>query len=203
MSRRRLGTNEASRARMALCEGRVESFTCTQTAGKTRQLVLRETAIVHMDYKNYVQLIHGLTQAESNHFCARSTSDSRQASQTQPRRSLKVIEEIWGLKTPRKRTCEHTRRLDSAAYILTDQNPSLYLDRAALHLNLHPYRSFWLTYRNHTTRRPKSGVYAEVVCRRWGERSTADERQSHLDTSTTPVCPFYSQYLHSLVDVRV
>ena len=26
------------------------------------------------------------------------------------------------------------------------KNPSLYLDSAALHLNLHPYRSFWLTH---------------------------------------------------------
>src|SRR5258706_5131483 len=46
------------------------------------------------------------------------------------------------------------------------KNPSLYLERAALHLNLHPYRSFWLTCRNHTARRPKSAVYAEVICRK-------------------------------------
>ena len=32
----------------------------------------------------------------------------------------------------------------------------VYLERAALYLNLHLYRSFWLTYRNHTARRPKS-----------------------------------------------
>src|SRR5882757_4443488 len=70
------------------------------------------------------------------------------------------------------------------------KNPSLYLERAPLHLNLHPYRSFWLTYRNHTARRSKSGVHAEVVCRKCRERST-DERQSHLDTSTTPVCPLF------------
>ena len=38
-----------------------------------------------------------------------------------PRCNLKVIEEIWRLKTPRKRTCEHPRRLDSAVYIFTDQ----------------------------------------------------------------------------------
>ena len=76
----------------------------------------------------------------------------------------------------------------------------MYLERAALHLNLHPYRSFWLTYRNHTARRPKSGVYAEVVCRKGGERST-NEGQSHLDTSTTPVCPLFSQSVHSLVCV--
>ena len=50
-------------------------------------------------------------------------------------------------------------------------NPSLYLDRAALHLNLHPHRSFWLPYRNHTARRSKSTVYAEVVCKKRGERS--------------------------------
>ena len=42
-----------------------------------------------------------------------------------------------------------------------------YLDRAALQ---HPYRSFWLTYRNYTARRSKLGVYAEVVCRKCGER---------------------------------
>ena len=107
--------------------------------------MLRETAFVHKEYKNYVQLIHGLIQAEGNDPCARSTSDTRQASRTQPHRNLKVIEEIWGLETPRKRTCEHPRRLDSAAYILLIRNPSLYLDRAALDLNLHPHRSFWLT----------------------------------------------------------
>ena len=59
----------------------------------------------------------------------------------------------------------------------------MYLERAALHLNLHLYCSFRLTYRNNTTRRPKPGVYAEVVRRKCGERSTADERQSHLDTT--------------------
>ena len=57
----------------------------------------------------------------------------------------------------------------------------------------------WLTYRNHTARRPKPGVYAEVVCRKCGGRSS-EERQSHLDTSTTPVRPLFSQYVHSLVD---
>ena len=42
-------------------------------------------------------------------------------------------------------------------------NPSLYLDRAALHLNLRPYRSLRLTYRNYTARCSKSGIYAELV----------------------------------------
>ncbi len=64
------------------------------------------------------------------------------------------------------------------------KNPSLYLERAALHPNLHPSRSFWLTYRNRTARRPKSGVYAEVVYRKCGERSTV-ERQSRTDRRTT------------------
>src|SRR5258706_14230248 len=68
-------------------------------------------------------------------------------------------------------------------------------ERAVLHLNLHQYRSFWLTFRYHTARRPKSGVYAEVICRKCAEKST-DERQSHLDTSTTPVCPLVPQYVH-------
>jgi hypothetical protein len=44
--------------------------------------------------------------------------------------------------------------------------PSLYLDRAALHSNLDPPRSLWATYRNYTARHPKSGVYAEIVCRK-------------------------------------
>ena len=116
-----------------------------------------------------------------------------------------MIESIWGLRIPRKRTCEHPRRLDSAAYILTDEESSLYLERAALHLNLHPYRSFWLTYRNHTARRPKSGVYAEVVCRKCRERIT-EERRSHLGTSSAPVCPLLPQYpnthAHSLAGGR-
>ena len=37
-----------------------------------------------------------------------------------PRRNLKVTQQIWGLKIPRKRTCEHPRQLDSAAYTPTD-----------------------------------------------------------------------------------
>ena len=45
-------------------------------------------------------------------------------------------------------------------------------------------------------------LYAEIVCRKCGERGR-EERQSHLDTSTTPVCPLFLQYVHSLVDVRV
>jgi hypothetical protein len=82
------------------------------------------------------------------------------------------------------------------------KNISLYLDRAALHLNLHPYRSFWLTSRNYTARNSNPGVYAEVVCRKCGEGIT-EESQPHLDTSTTPVCHLFLQYVHSLVDVRV
>jgi len=73
------------------------------------------------------------------------------------------------------------------AFSLT-MNPSLYLERAALHFNLRPYHSFWPPYRDHASRHSKSGVYAEVVCRECGER-IAEERQPHLDTSTTPVCP--------------
>ena len=65
-------------------------------------LVLRETAFVHKEYKNYVQLIHCLIQVESNDFCARSTSHSRQASCTTRRRNLKVIEE-YGDSRPKER----------------------------------------------------------------------------------------------------
>ena len=143
-------------------------------------------------------------QAKGNHLWRRQYADCRQVGRTHPRPNLKVIESIWGLKIQRKRTCEHPQRLIASRTLSLIKNPSLYLERAALHLNLHPYRSFWLTYRNHTARRPKSGVYAEVVCRKCGERSS-DERQSHLDTSTTPVCPLFLQYeyVHSLVDVCV
>ena len=81
-------------------------------------------------------------------------------------------------------------------------NPSLFLDRAALHLNLRPYHSFRLTYRNCTTRRSKSGVYAEVVRRKCGERIT-EERKPHLDARTTPVGLLFPQYVHSIVNVRV
>ena len=69
---------------------------------------------------------------------------------------------------------------------LLNKDSSLYLDSAALHLNLHPYLSFWLTYRYHTARRPKSRVYAKLGCRKCGERITED-RRSYLDTRTTPV----------------
>ena len=82
------------------------------------------------------------------------------------------------------------------------KDPSLYLDGAALHLNLHPYHSYWITNRNHTARRSKSGVYAKVVCGKCGERH-GEERQSHLDTSTTPVCTLFSQYVHLMAYVRV
>src|SRR5258706_11310824 len=56
--------------------------------------------------------------ARSNHLCARSTSDSR-------KHVLKEIEQIWGLKIPRKRTCEHSRRLDSTEHILADEESKL------------------------------------------------------------------------------
>jgi len=87
------------------------------------------------------------------------------------------------------------------AFSLTT-NPSLYLDRAALHLNLCPYRSFPPTYRNYAARHSKSGVYAEVVCRKCGERTT-EERQPHMDTSTAPVGPLLPRYAHSPVDLCV
>ena len=119
-----------------------------------------------------------------------------------PHRNLKLIESIWGLKIPRKRTCKHLRRPDNARTFSLIKNPSLYLERAVLHLNLHPYCSFSLTYRNHIARCPKSDLYAEVVCRKCGERRS-DERRSHLDTSTAPVCPLFSQLVHSLMDLRV
>ena len=51
---------------------------------KTLQLVLRETAFAHEEYENYVQLIHGLIQAESNHLGARSTYDSHQSKSHPP-----------------------------------------------------------------------------------------------------------------------
>ena len=88
---------------------------------KARQLVLRETAFIHKEYKNCVQLIHDLIQAESDDHCARSTSASRQASRTHPTLPPQSDRRNWGLKPPRKRTCEHPRRLDSTACILTDQ----------------------------------------------------------------------------------
>ena len=85
---------------------------------------------------------------------------------------------------------------------LLTENASLYLERATLHLSLHPNRSFQLTYRNHIERRSKSGVFAEAGCRKCGKR-IREERQPHLDTSTTPVCLLFPQYVRSLVDVRI
>src|SRR5882757_9229923 len=64
-------------------------------------------------------------QAESNHLCVGSTCDRVKQVAPTPLRNLKVIELIWALKIPRKRTCEHPRLLDSAPYILTDQESKL------------------------------------------------------------------------------
>ena len=112
-----------------------------------------------------------------------------------PRRNLKVIEYIWGLKIPRKRTCEHPRPLDRAAYIFTDQESKVVSRTCGASPQFTFIPLISLAYRNHTAGRPKSSVYAEVIYRRCGERSTT-ERQSHLDTSTTPVCPLLSKYAH-------
>ena len=57
---------------------------------KTRHLVRRETAFVHNEYKNYIQLTHRSMQAESNDFRARSTA-VKQVVPT-PRRNLKVAQ---------------------------------------------------------------------------------------------------------------
>ena len=57
---------------------------------KTRHLVRRETAFVHNDYKNHIQLTHRSMQAESNDFRASSTA-VKQVVPT-PRRNLKVTQ---------------------------------------------------------------------------------------------------------------
>ena len=52
--------------------------------------------------------------------------------------------------------------------VVAVQHPRPYLEHAALHLSLHPYHSFqltYLTYRYHTSRHPKSGVCVQVVYR--------------------------------------
>ena len=51
---------------------------------KTRHLALRETALVHKEYKNYIQIIHSSMQAEGNDFGASSTSDRHQTGWTHP-----------------------------------------------------------------------------------------------------------------------
>ena len=133
-------------------------------------------------------------QAES----AGSMSDRRQATHTHPTLQPQRDRTIWRLKFQRKRTCEHPRRLDSAAYILTDQESKLVSRTCDASPQVTSTPLIWLTYRNHTARRAKSGVYAEVVCRKRGEKSS-DERQSHLDTSATPVCPLFLQYLREFI----
>ena len=57
--------------------------------------------------------------------------------------------------------------VSTAALLSTvaDHFPSLYLDGAAFRYSLCPYRSIWGTSRNYTRRRPKTGLYAEIVCR--------------------------------------
>ena len=47
-------------------------------------------------------------------------------------------DQTWRLNKPTQRICEYPRRLDDVMLWLII-NPSLYLDRAVLHLNLGPY----------------------------------------------------------------
>ena len=79
-------------------------------------------------------------------------------------------------------------------------NPSLHLDRTALHLNSSPYCLFRPKHRYYIEGRPTSGVYIEIVCRKRGE-GIAEEKCIHVDTSTTPVRPLFSQHVHSPVHV--
>jgi len=150
-----------------------------------------------------------VTQAKSSHlsFILKSLITEQRAGSRQVRLHPHhvgdlVTERTWGLKISRKRTCEHPRPLDSAMCVLVDRKfkplPRLY--RASPEFTSIPL--IWLAYRNHAPRRSKSGVYAEVVWRKCGEGIT-EERQSHLDTSTTPVGPLLPQYVHLLVYMRV
>ena len=59
ISRRPLGTNEASRVSIALCEGgEFHILNCWPIPSKTRHVVLRGTGFVHKEYKDYVKFIH-------------------------------------------------------------------------------------------------------------------------------------------------
>ena len=168
----------------------------------SRHLVLRITAYEHDKYKECSQLAHTsicFPAVQPPFLYAQSAR--KQVAPTHVATSGRSNEHG----DSRSRETEPVSTLDgyiaSRAFSLI-KNPSLYLDRAALHLNLHPYLSFRLTYRNHIARRSKSGVYAKVVCRKCGG-GIAEERRSDLDTSTTPVCPLFPQYVNSLVDVHV
>ena len=50
-------------------------------------------------------------------------------------------EQTWQLNEPTQTTCEHLRGLTSHSDLLLTTDPSLYLDRAALHFNLDLYHS--------------------------------------------------------------
>ena len=103
---------------------------------------------------------------------------------------------------PIKRTHEYSRRLDSAACILTDDESEHLPRPCSPYFNLHPFRSFLATYRNFTARLDESGVYAKAVCIKCGER-IAEERQPDLDNSTTPICTLVNHYGQSLIDACV
>ena len=130
---------------------------------KTCHLVLREVAFVHKEYK----ITFNLHRASSDFRRSRRRATTFAGSGKRvnhfaptPRCNLK-----WSNKYGDSRSQEREPVSTLASWIASRtfsliKNPSLYLDRAALHLNLHPYHSYFLTHRNHTARRSKSGVYA-------------------------------------------
>ena len=121
MSRRCLGTTEAcwDGSRVSQPKG------CWPIPSKTRHLVLRKGLFVHREYRNHIQLIHSSVRLPAVQAGSRARLTAVKHVTPTPRCNLKVIESIWRLKIPRKRTCEHPRRLDSAAYILTDEESKL------------------------------------------------------------------------------
>ena len=88
-------------------------------------------------------------------------------------------------------------------WTVADHIPSVYLEGAALrYTTLCPYRSIWETSRNHTRRRPKAGLCAEIVCRQ-SEEQVGDQGRQDVDTSPTPVCPLLPHNICLLMHGRM
>ena len=93
MSRRCLGRNEAGQVWIALCEsGEFYTLNCWLIPSETRRLVLRETAFVHKEYKEYVEFIHSSGGAGGEQLAPEAHLTVIEHVAPTPRCTLKVIE---------------------------------------------------------------------------------------------------------------
>ena len=96
--------------------------------------------------------------------------------------------EVSAKRTPLATKNESVSTVTVDGWLADHHVPSLYLDGAPLRYRLRPYCSTQGTSRNCTPRRPKTGLYAELVCR-WQEGEVRDESQRDVENIPTPVCP--------------